>query len=863
MGWSTWNTFGLNISEDVIKSQAEALVELGLSEVGYKYVNIDDGFWEGRNDDGSLCLNTRLFPNGMRFLTDYIHELGLYAGIYSDAGDNTCASNNIQPWGLGVGLYGHEIEDCELYFGAWNFDLIKVDYCGGIHLNLDERTQYTNISNAIKQIAKKYNKDIHFNVCRWAYPGTWISDVADSWRTTSDIFDGWISVKKIINENLYLSAYSSAGHYNDMDMLEVGRSMSEEEDKTHFGMWCMMNSPLLIGCDLRTIDKKTLSLLKNKELIAINQDVLGAQAYVIKHTSDTYILAKDLEIVNGKKRAVAFYNPTDDEKNMSISFVDLELSEIKNIRDVFNHGNVTVRENGISILVPPHGTRIFVVNAGRRLERCHYEGEQAFLRDYEEIKGGEHGQYCERTNASGGMVACNLGSRESNDLSWRNIFSQEGGIYLLSIAAFTDNPRQFSVEVNEVFIDSVFVENSYGNEQITEIIIPLHKGMNKIRFSNSLCSMPDIDYIILNKYGSSDLLWRKFNAVYFYLCSLNNHGSITSAIDCIIANTIEQFNRPDLQREDSIALVEKSESIISSVDAMRYSIQDFQKWKLMSNQLLESSETNTESYNRFIRCVENADIQFDSAYTDSMIIEATDYLKLSLKSYLTSDDSRPKDGFEFDMTALIDNNDFSTSSGWQDNPFYNYGCAEVFDRRFDVYQILGNLKPGNYTLSCNALYRKSYNDYGEKGETTNDTTYASLYANDFYTPVTSLFRDDWPNAENVTPDNIDRLPRMYVAERNFQDGFYYNCLSFNLQEKGDVRLGIKVIVNNYGNWCCFDNFKLKYTPYTIDTGISHIRQEMPSTSEKDSTYELNGMPALNKKTKRIIIRRGKKYFGVY
>ena len=250
MGWSSWNTFALNINEDVIRGQADAMVSTGLSRVGYKYVNIDDGYWDGRGADGKLRLNTKLFPHGMRWLTNYIHAKGLKAGIYSDAGDNTCGSGNKRAWGLGVGFAGHDQEDCNLYFNDWNFDFIKVDYCGGRHLKQDERIRYTAISNAIKNTKRP---DAQFNVCRWAYPGTWISDVATSWRTTGDIRSEWASVKKIIKENLYLSAFTGGGHYNDMDMLEIGRTLGQDEEITHMVMWCELSSPLLIGCDLTKV----------------------------------------------------------------------------------------------------------------------------------------------------------------------------------------------------------------------------------------------------------------------------------------------------------------------------------------------------------------------------------------------------------------------------------------------------------------------------------------------------------------------------------------------------------------------------------------------------------------------------------
>ena len=298
MGWSSWNTFALNINEEVIKSQADAMVATGLDKAGYKYINIDDGYWDGRAEDGHLRLNTKLFPSGMRSLVDYIHARGLKAGIYSDAGDNTCGSGGKHAWGLGVGLAGHEKEDCHLYFIDWDFDFIKVDYCGGNHMGLDEREQYTKISEAIKHCGKP---GVVFNVCRWAYPGTWISDIADSWRTTGDIRCKWSSVKRLIEENLYLQAFTGDGHYNDVDMLEIGRTLSHDEENTHMAYWCITSSPLLIGCDLTKIPDYSLNLLKNPDLLAMNQDRLGLGAPVVQREGNVYVFAKDMKRLQGRQ----------------------------------------------------------------------------------------------------------------------------------------------------------------------------------------------------------------------------------------------------------------------------------------------------------------------------------------------------------------------------------------------------------------------------------------------------------------------------------------------------------------------------------------------------------------------------------
>lgn len=324
MGWSSWNTYRININESLIKRQAEAMVSLGLKDVGYRYINIDDGFFGYRNEKGVLQTHPKRFPNGVKCVADHIHRLGLKAGIYSDAGANTCGSLwDADPNGVGVGLYGHEKQDADLYFNQWGFDFIKIDYCGaGQQLDLNERERYTAISKAIREVCPR---DISVNICRWAFPGTWARGLAHSWRISGDISPHWSSVKSIIRKNLYLSAYAGNGHYNDMDMLEIGRGLTQTEEEVHFGMWCLMSSPLLIGCDLTTIPDVSLKLLKNKELIALNQDPLGLQAYVVQHEGEGYVLVKDIEQLRGNVRAAALYNPSDSTCDFHVPLELLEL----------------------------------------------------------------------------------------------------------------------------------------------------------------------------------------------------------------------------------------------------------------------------------------------------------------------------------------------------------------------------------------------------------------------------------------------------------------------------------------------------------------------------------------------------------
>ena len=507
MGWSSWNTYGFQINDSVIQAQADAMVALGFKDCGYNHINIDDGFFGGRDADGKLLIHPTRFPSGLRPLVDYIHSQGLKAGIYSDAGRNTCASFWGEPQdtiGIGVGLYGHDAEDMALFFNELDFDFIKVDYCGADAgnnaegLDLDVEQRYKEIAAAIKATGRE---GVTWNICRWAFPGTWACEIADSWRTTEDIFLGWESVQSIIDQSLYLSAYTSPGHYNDMDMLEVGRGLTEEEDKTHFGMWCMMSSPLLIGCDLNDIKGNALELMQNMELIAVDQDPLGLQAYVVKSENGGHVLVKDVEEKYGTKRVVAFYNPTNSALAMSIDFSQLDLAGNVAVRDLFEKADKGVHEGTLSVNVPAHGTRIYKLVAERRLERTLYEAETAWLTSYQEIKNNEvYGTaiYSEKAICSGGVAVGWLGGRAENDLQWRNVYSENGGEYALRVYFVTGEDRTMKLSVNGGE-PIVYTGNSggWGKVGFAEFDVVLEKGENVVRLFNEEGYMGDIDKMVL------------------------------------------------------------------------------------------------------------------------------------------------------------------------------------------------------------------------------------------------------------------------------------------------------------------------------------------------------------------------------
>lgn len=504
MGWSSWNTYASKINSSLIEKQADAMVSKGLKAVGYTYVNIDDGFQSGRDaKTGRLLVNEARFPGGLKPVSDYIHNLGLKAGIYSDAGHNTCAGfYGGEKQEDGTGLYEHDQQDCDYFFKDLLFDFIKVDFCGGDapqnseRLALNERQRYSDISKAIANTGR----DVRFNVCRWNYPGTWVSEVATSWRTTSDINNSWNSVKNIILENLPLAAYSSKGHYNDMDMLEVGRGMSAIEDQTHFGMWCVMNSPLLIGCDLTTIKQQALKLLTNKELIAVNQDTVAEQAYVVKYVNNCYVLVRDVDEAQGKQRVAVVFNPSDSQRKVTFSFKDLCLGGMVTLRDLVKQEDLGEAVDEYTVTVPAHGTSIMRLSAEERIEQSRYEAEMAYISDYQEIYNNQAyktGIYEQHDACSGHFKAGWLGYGGQNDLQFRKVYSKEGGDYNLTIAFISGENRNVTIDVNGAKVKTVNVNSGGWNtvKRSSPIAIHLNQGYNVIRLYNDSYWMPDIDYI--------------------------------------------------------------------------------------------------------------------------------------------------------------------------------------------------------------------------------------------------------------------------------------------------------------------------------------------------------------------------------
>ena len=507
MGWSSWNHFHTEISEDIIVGQADALIRLGLSDAGYKYVNIDDGFTDGRGEDGRIRIDTVKFPNGMKAVADSIHARGLKAGMYSDAGDNTCASLNVKPYGLGVGLYGHEYEDCKMMFDEWGYDFFKVDNCGGRHLDLDEKSQFTKIAEAI---AACDNKNVNFNVCRWVFPGTWVIDIADSWRTTHDIWVNWETLKTIIKENMYLVAYTGNGHYNDMDMLEIGMGFTPAEERTHMACWCIQSSPLVVGCDLNNMPDYSIEFLKNPDLIAMDQDRLGIAAPVVQKEGETYVMVKDMEQFNGPKRAVVVANLGEETTSITVDVAALGFKGNVKVYDCFKHEFRPELGESFTLEIAPHDSEAFYVT-GKRLEQSVYQAEAAFMNAYTEINEQDYESYRrpyeipsprvrESASSEMGYYVTELGGWAENWLEWRNVYSEKGGKYVLSLRYACPESRNVSVSVNGQDVSVLSLNSGDDMEwKDANVSVKLSKGWNTVRLSNPTEKMPSFDRMTVKK----------------------------------------------------------------------------------------------------------------------------------------------------------------------------------------------------------------------------------------------------------------------------------------------------------------------------------------------------------------------------
>lgn len=351
MGWNSWNTFEVNINEDLVKKTADIIVSSGLKDAGYEYIVLDDGWMvkDHRDKNGDLVPDPVKFPHGMKALIDYVHSKGLKFGLYNCAGTQTCAGY--------PGTRGYEYQDARFYANL-GIDFLKYDWCNTNGINATEA--YTTMSKALKAAGKP----IVFSICEWGdnQPWDWATPVGNLWRISGDIYPcfdceykheegNWSSwgVLRILEMRKDIRKFSGPDHWNDFDMMEVGNGMTNTEDKSHFTLWSMMASPLFAGNDLRIMKSETLNILTNKEIIAINQDALGIQGFKYQSENGVDVWVKPLFDENW---AVVFLNRSDKTQKINFDWKKhiiedkdfkyiLNLTSQKyNVRDLWEHINL-------------------------------------------------------------------------------------------------------------------------------------------------------------------------------------------------------------------------------------------------------------------------------------------------------------------------------------------------------------------------------------------------------------------------------------------------------------------------------------------------------------------------------------------
>ena len=376
MAWMTWNMFAGDISEQLIKEIADAMVATGMRDVGYEYIVIDD-LWQGkRNANGYIAPDPAKFPNGMKALADYVHSKGLKLGIYSDAAEYTCAG--------AIGSLGYEQKDAQTY-ADWGIDYLKYDYCGAPADTETAIKRYTAMGDALKATGRS----MIFAACEWGprKPWLWAGDAgAHIWRTTWDIRDTWDhgqfdaghnGIINCLDRHVGLEEYVRPGRWNDPDMIIAGlngkggpsnangaKGCTETEYRSQMSLWCLLAAPLITSNDLRSMDENTLKIITNTEAIAIDQDPMGVAASRIAKDGDLEIWARPL--ADGSK-AVGLLNRGEESAEMTVSWGQLDINGLQIVRDVWAPKNKAhAANNEFTTEVPSHGVAFLKISPAKK-----------------------------------------------------------------------------------------------------------------------------------------------------------------------------------------------------------------------------------------------------------------------------------------------------------------------------------------------------------------------------------------------------------------------------------------------------------------------------------------------------------------
>lgn len=373
MGWLSWNSVQGNISQKIIEQAVELFQNKGLYECGWNHIMMDD-LWQGtRKADGTPQPNASRFPNGLKTVADYVHKNGMKFGLYTDAADRTCAG--------AFGSYGYETIDAKTY-AEWGVDVVKCDYCYAPDDVETAKKRYKALADAF---AAAGNNTMLY-ICEWGVrePWKWGAEVGGRcWRISQDVRDCWtgsgsgVGVVQSIEAMKNLSAYQGVNRFNDSDMLctglhatdkssndlcgGTGAGMTDDEYATQFALWCMWSSPMALSFDpsKNTLTDADFKLLRNKELIALNQDRMGQQGDLISEADNLVVFAKDCE--NGDV-ALSVTNMSSSEKQATFDFTAipaLDPTKTYTVRDVMENAEAGEATGTFTTDVRKHATRVF------------------------------------------------------------------------------------------------------------------------------------------------------------------------------------------------------------------------------------------------------------------------------------------------------------------------------------------------------------------------------------------------------------------------------------------------------------------------------------------------------------------------
>ncbi|MBD0841603.1 RICIN domain-containing protein [Streptomyces sp. TRM68416] len=473
MGWASWNSFASSIDFDVIKQQADALVSSGMAAAGYRYVNLDDGWWQGARDgDGNIVVDENLWPGGMKAVADYLHSKGLKAGIYTDAGKQGCGYYfpTTRPAAPNTGMEGHYQQDLET-FQRWGFDYVKIDWCGGKEEGLDPEATYKQIAAANEAATAVTGRRLVLSFCEWGtgLPWNWATGYGDLWRTSTDIiFWGQTANTGKMLANFDKGLHPAAqhtGYYNDPDMMMVGMNgLNAAQNRLHMSLWAISGAPLLAGNNLATMSTTTRDILTNPEVVAVNQDPRGLQG--VKVAEDTRNLQVYGKVLSGTgKRAVLLLNRTGSSASMTVRWADLGLTAASaSVRNTWTGTAAGSFATGYTTTVPANDAVLLTVS-----------GTEASGSTYEDITTATTPAFTGVTTAAAGTKLV--------DITYAN---------------GAGTARKATVQVNGQYkyVVSFPPTGSATTYRTVSVLAHLGKGSNTVRFAPvSGSAVPDVDAI--------------------------------------------------------------------------------------------------------------------------------------------------------------------------------------------------------------------------------------------------------------------------------------------------------------------------------------------------------------------------------